>query len=112
MGRGPVHQEPGPPLPRPIRLHAYRPQHPHRGFPPTRTPRPTTPRPHGQRTSQWKARCAVRSGVESTVNEFAHGHGMPHCRYHGQEKADVQHVLTSIAVTIERLSGLPPTAEV
>ncbi|MFF9771976.1 transposase [Streptomyces sp. NPDC014636] len=55
------------------------------------------------------ARYAVRSGVEGTVNEFAHGHGMRRCRYRGQSKAHVQHVLTTIAINIERLSGLPPT---
>jgi hypothetical protein len=64
-----------------------------------------------QQTPQWKARYAVRSGVEGTVNEFTHGHGMRRCRYRGQGKAHVQHVLTAIAVNIERLSGLPPTEE-
>ncbi|MGW6681165.1 transposase [[Kitasatospora] papulosa] len=62
-------------------------------------------------SSQWKARYAVRSGVEGTVNEFAHGHGMRRCRYRGQGKAHVQHVLTAIAMNIERLSGLPPAEE-
>ncbi|MFE7358981.1 transposase [Streptomyces sp. NPDC057543] len=61
-----------------------------------------------QQTPEWKARYAVRSGVEGTVNEFAHGHGMRRCRYRGQGKAHIQHVLTAIAVNIERLSGLPP----
>ncbi|MFF9690488.1 IS1182 family transposase [Streptomyces sp. NPDC014623] len=64
-----------------------------------------------QQTPEWKARYAVRSGVESTVNEFAHGHGMRRCRYRGQAKAHTQHVLTAIAVNIERLSGLSPTEE-
>jgi len=64
-----------------------------------------------QQTPEWKTRYAVRSGVESTVDEFAHGHGMRRCRYRGQGKAHVQHVLTAIAVNIERLSGLPPTEE-
>ncbi|WP_234388635.1 transposase [Streptomyces sp. AS58] len=64
-----------------------------------------------QRTPEWKARYAVRSGVEGTVNEFAHGHGMRRCRYRGQGKAHVQHVLTAIAINIERLSGLPPAVE-
>ncbi|MFE2188745.1 IS1182 family transposase [Streptomyces sp. NPDC059455] len=64
-----------------------------------------------QQTPQWKARYAIRSGVEGTVNEFAHGHGMRRYRYRGQGKAHVQHVLTAIAVNIERLSGLPPTEE-
>ncbi|WP_234426165.1 IS1182 family transposase [Streptomyces kebangsaanensis] len=64
-----------------------------------------------QQTPEWKTRYAVRSGVEGTVNEFAHGHGLRRCRYRGQNKAHLQHVLTAIAVNIERLSGLPPTEE-
>ncbi|MEU9256520.1 transposase [Streptomyces sp. NPDC048270] len=64
-----------------------------------------------QQTPEWKTRHAVRSGVEGTVNEFAHGHGMRHCRYRGQDNAHLQHVLTTIAINIERLSGLSPTAE-
>ncbi|MFD9822308.1 IS1182 family transposase [Streptomyces violascens] len=64
-----------------------------------------------QQTPEWKARYAVRSGVEGTINEFAHGHGMRHCRYRGQPKAHLQHILTAIAVNIERLSGRTPSEE-
>ncbi|MFC9500158.1 transposase [Streptomyces sp. NPDC056982] len=64
-----------------------------------------------QQTPEWKTRFAVRSGVEGTVNEFAHGYGMRRCRYRGQGKAHIQHVLTAIAVNIERLSGLSATEE-
>ncbi|MFF9184263.1 transposase [Streptomyces misionensis] len=64
-----------------------------------------------QQTPEWKARYAVRSGVEGTVNEFAHGHGMRRCRYRGQGKAHIQHVLTAIAANIERPSGLAPAEE-
>ncbi|MFE9385832.1 transposase [Streptomyces sp. NPDC007025] len=60
-----------------------------------------------QLTPEWKTRYAVRSGVEGTVNDSAHGHGMRHCRYRGQGKVRLQHVLTAIAVNIERLAGLP-----
>ncbi|MEU0948314.1 transposase [Streptomyces canus] len=49
--------------------------------------------------------------MESTVNEFTHGHGMRRCRYRGQGKAHIQHALTAVAVKIERLSGLPPAEE-
>ncbi|MGW0822065.1 transposase [Streptomyces sp. NPDC002845] len=63
------------------------------------------------RHPEWKARYAVRSGVEGTINEFAHGHGMRRCRYRGRPKAHLQHVLTAIAVNIERLSGRPVTEE-
>jgi hypothetical protein len=61
-----------------------------------------------QQDPAWHKRYAVRSGIEGTVNELAHGHGLRHCRYRGQPKAHLQHVLTAIAVNIERLSQLPP----
>ena len=61
-----------------------------------------------QQDPAWHKRYAVRSGVEGTVCELANGHGMRHCRYRGQPKAHLQHVLTAIAVNIERLSQLPP----
>ena len=61
-----------------------------------------------QQDPAWHKRYAVRSGVEGTVCELARGHGMRHCRYRGQPKAHLQHVLTAIAVNIERLSQLAP----
>jgi hypothetical protein len=64
-----------------------------------------------QQTPEWKARYAVRSGIEGTVNEFAHGHGMRRCRYRTEPKAHLQHVLTAIAVNIERLSARSATEE-
>ncbi|WP_374214778.1 transposase [Streptomyces sp. SKN60] len=36
---------------------------------------------------------------------------MRRCRYRGQSKTHVQHVLTAIAINIERLGGLSPTEE-
>jgi transposase len=60
-----------------------------------------------QQDPAWHKRYAVRSGIEGTVCELAHGHGMRHCRYRGQPKAHLQHVLTAIAVNIERLSQQP-----
>ena len=62
----------------------------------------------GQQDPAWHKRHAVRSGVEGTVCELARGHGMRHCRYRGQPKAHLQHVLTAIAASIERLSQPPP----
>jgi transposase len=61
-----------------------------------------------QQDPAWHKRYAVRSGIEGTVCELARGHGMRHCRYRGQPKAHLQHVLTAIAVNIERLSQQPP----
>jgi transposase len=40
-----------------------------------------------QQDPAWHKRYAVRSGIEGTVCEFAHGHGMRHCRYRGQPKS-------------------------
>jgi Transposase DDE domain len=56
-----------------------------------------TPHPPGE----WRKRYAVRSGIEGTVCEFAHGHGIRHCRYRDNPKARLQHVLTAIAVNID-----------
>jgi Transposase DDE domain len=61
-----------------------------------------------QQDPAWHKRYAVRSGIEGTICELARGHSMRHCRYRGQPKAHLQHVLTAIAVNIERLSQLPP----
>ncbi|MGX1547550.1 transposase [Streptomyces adustus] len=65
----------------------------------------------GSRRHGWKARYTVRSGVEGAINEFVHGHGMLHCRYRGQPKTPLQHVLTAIALNTEHLSDLSPTEE-
>ncbi|MFF2814277.1 transposase [Kitasatospora cineracea] len=62
-----------------------------------------------QQAPERKARYAVRSGIEGTINEFAHGHGMRRCRYRGRPKTHLQHVLTAIAVNIEQLSSRPAT---
>ncbi|MEU3462997.1 transposase [Streptomyces sp. NPDC006733] len=92
-------------------MHRHGRQRPHRGLPP-REHRDLQLRVRAeQQAPEWKTRYAVRSGVEGTVNEFAHGHGMRRCRYRGQGKAHIQHILTAIAVNIERLSGLPPNEE-
>ncbi|WP_334029448.1 transposase, partial [Nocardia terpenica] len=60
-----------------------------------------------QQSPAWRTRYAVRSGIEGTICEFAHGYGMRRCRYRGQTKAHLQHVFTAIAVNIERLSREP-----
>jgi hypothetical protein len=59
-----------------------------------------------QQTPDWRARHAVRSEAEGTVNGFARGHRMRQCRYRGEPKARLQHVLTAIAANTERLSAL------
>ena len=78
------------------------------GFPPRELYELQARNHAGQQDPAWHKRYAVRSGIEGTVCELANGHGMRHCRYRGQPKAHLQHVLTAIAVNIERLSQLPP----
>jgi transposase len=78
------------------------------GFPPRELYELQARNRAGQQDPAWHKRYAVRSGIEGTICEFAHGHGMRHCRYRGQPKTHLQHVLTAIAVNIERLSQLPP----
>ncbi|WP_244184620.1 transposase [Streptomyces cellostaticus] len=61
-----------------------------------------------QQDPKWQRHYASRSGIEGTMNELVNDHQMRRCRYHGVAKAHVQHVLTAIAVTIERLSTQEP----
>ncbi|MEV5599815.1 transposase [Streptomyces sp. NPDC052496] len=61
-----------------------------------------------QQTPAWKSRYAMRAGVESTINEFVHGHGMRRCRYRSRDRAHAQHVLTAIAINVERISAQAP----
>ena len=77
------------------------------GFPPRELYELQARNRAGQQDPAWHKRYAVRSGIEGTICESAHGHGMRHCRYRGQPKAHLQHVLTAIAVNIERLSQQP-----
>jgi hypothetical protein len=62
-----------------------------------------------QRTQEWLSRYSLRAAIESTISEFVNGHGMRQCRYRSEEKAHVQHVLTAIAVNLERISIHLPT---
>jgi hypothetical protein len=62
-----------------------------------------------QQTQEWLSRYSLRAAIESTISEFVKGHGMRQCRYRSQDKAHVQHVLTAIAVNLERIDvHLPP----
>lgn len=118
--RGTVHQGAVPALPGPHPVHHLPRKRPERGLPPRELHDLQIRVRAEQQTPDWQARYAVRSGVEGTINELAHGHGMRRCRYRGQPKTHLQHIFTAIAVNIERLSGLssadeappsrPPTA--
>ncbi|MDT0382664.1 transposase [Streptomyces sp. DSM 42041] len=58
-----------------------------------------------QQDSQWRRLYATRSGVEGTLCEFINGHRARRSRYNGHRKTHVQHVLTGIAINIERLAS-------
>jgi hypothetical protein len=62
-----------------------------------------------QKTSEWKAKYAMRAGCEATVSETVHAHGLRHCRFHGLAKTHVQHVLTAAGTNIIRLGQQPVT---
>ncbi|WP_307535281.1 transposase [Streptomyces sp. V3I8] len=99
-----------PALPGPHPVHRLPRKHPHRRLSPRELRDLQLRLRTAQQTPEWKTRYAARSGVEGTINEFAHGHGMRR-RYRGRRKVHIQHVLTAIAVNIERLRSLPPTEE-
>ncbi|MEV8396275.1 transposase [Streptomyces sp. NPDC056650] len=44
------------------------------------------------------------------ISEFVNGHGMRQCHYRNEDKAHVQHVLTAIAVNLERIDVQRPPA--
>ncbi|MFE7568225.1 transposase [Streptomyces sp. NPDC057539] len=52
----------------------------------------------------------LRAAIESTISEFVNGHGMRQSRYRNEDKAHVQHVLTAIAVNLERIGVQLPSA--
>jgi hypothetical protein len=63
-----------------------------------------------QQTQEWLSRYSLRAAIEGTISEFVNGHGMRQCRYRSEDMVHVQHVLTAIAVNLERIDAhLPPS---
>ena len=58
-----------------------------------------------QETSEWKAEYARRAGIEGTLSEGIRGFGLRRCRYVGQAKAHLQHVITAAAMNLSRLAA-------
>jgi hypothetical protein len=61
-----------------------------------------------QNQEQWQQTYASRAGVEGTINEVVNAHQARDCRYRGLAKTHLQHVLTAIAINIERLAAREP----
>ena len=55
-----------------------------------------------QQTPEFKARYAVRAGVEGTMSQSAYALGMRRSRYIGVVKTHLQHVLTAAAMNLTR----------
>jgi len=50
----------------------------------------------------------LRSGAEGSIEDFVDGHRGRRCRYPGLAETHVQHVLTALAINVERLSLQEP----
>lgn len=61
-----------------------------------------------QQDADWRRLYRLRSGAEGTIEEFADGHRGRRCRDQGLAKTHVQHVLTALAINVERLSLQEP----
>ncbi|MFF7888147.1 transposase [Streptomyces sp. NPDC020794] len=61
-----------------------------------------------QQDTDWRRLYGLRSGAEGTIEEFADGHRGRRCRYRGLARTHVQHVLTALAINVERLSRQEP----
>jgi transposase len=58
----------------------------------------------GQETEEFRSRYAARAGIEGTHEQAIRRCGLRRCRYIGEAKAHLQHVLTAAAVNVVRLS--------
>jgi hypothetical protein len=61
-----------------------------------------------QQDPDWRRLYGLRSGAEGSIEEFVDGHRGRRCRYRGLAKTHVQHVLTALAINVERLSLQEP----
>ncbi|MEW2433433.1 transposase [Streptomyces caniferus] len=61
-----------------------------------------------QQDPDWRPLYGLRSGAEGSIEEFVDGHRGRRCRYRGLAKTHVQHVLTALAINVERLSLQEP----
>jgi len=57
-----------------------------------------------QTTEEFRSRYAARAGIEGTHEQAIWRCGLRQCRYIGQYKAHLQHVLTAVAINVIRLS--------
>jgi transposase len=58
----------------------------------------------GQTTEEFRSRYAARAGIEGTHEQAIRRCGLRQCRYIGEAKAHLQHLLTAAAINVVRLS--------
>ncbi|WP_406229249.1 transposase [Streptomyces anthocyanicus] len=56
-------------------------------------------------TQEWKEQYAHRAGVEGRISQGVRAFGLRRCRYHGLDKARLQHQLTATAMNFHRLNA-------
>jgi transposase len=56
-----------------------------------------------QATEEFKKKYASRAGIEGTLSQAIRGLALRQCRYVGQAKAHLQHVMTAAAMNIIRV---------
>jgi transposase len=57
-----------------------------------------------QKTEEFRRQYAARAGIEGTHEQAIRRCGLRRCRYIGQTKTSLQHVLTAVAVNLVRLN--------
>jgi transposase len=66
-----------------------------------------------QQTEDWQQIYNQRAGIEGTISQAVQCFGLRHTRYIGLQKTHLQHVLTSVALNINRITswlvGIPHT---
>jgi transposase len=56
-----------------------------------------------QETAAFKAQYAQRAGIEGTQSQGIRRCGLRHCRYMGQAKSHLQHIITATALNLVRV---------
>ena len=57
-----------------------------------------------QRTDEFRSQYAARSGIEGTHEQAIRRCGLRQCRYIGEAKTHLQHLLTAAAINLVRLN--------
>ena len=60
-----------------------------------------------QNEPEFKELLDRRAGIEGTLSQAVRVFGLRRCRYRGLEKADLQHILTAVALNLVRLWNWP-----